>query len=140
MGEQRLKGLAWILVIVVAFILALTTSCGDETAAVDNADDLLDRWKAAGLEVGDHAALDKPALGKSAECKRGLVSGVETTICRYPSDKAAAAAQAAGLELVGATTGAALPRGKVLLVVADRSKADSDGKIINKLTKLFRGR
>ena len=140
MDELRLKGLAWVLVAVVAVILAVTASCGDASrAAVDNADDLLGRWQAAGLEVGDHTSLDQHPLGK-AECKRGLVSGVETTVCVYPSDQAAAAAQPAGLKLVGATTGAALPRGKVLLVVADRANADKDGKIINKLTKLFVGR
>lgn len=117
------------------------SGCGSDSAAAapEKADDVLESWKSAGLEVGEHALMPKHELGE-ARCVRGEVSKIETTLCTYPSDEAANQAQAAGLTVVGSTTGAALARGKLLLVVSDRKDADKDGKTINSLTKTFLGR
>jgi hypothetical protein len=121
-------------------LLAGVGACGDENpGAATDPKEVVARWQKAGLEVGAHAVIDKHNLGE-ASCARGKVGGVETTLCLYASDEAAKAAQPAGLKAVGKTTGAALPRGPMLLVVADRAKADPDGKTINKITKTFLGR
>jgi hypothetical protein len=127
--------------IMIIFTLAAWTAagCGDEPAAPDKADDVLETWKSAGLEVGEHALLPKHELG-DARCVRGEVGQIETTLCSYRSDEAATAAKVAGHELVGSTTGTALARGKLLLVVSDRTDAHKDGKTIHTLTKTFLGR
>ena len=114
-------------------------ACDDSKPAPDTEADVLAMWTHAGLAVGDHQPLADHNLG-DADCQRGEISGVETTICGYESADAAKAAQPAGLSLVGAVTGASLPRGKVLLVVADRNNRDPSGKTIHAVTKAFLGR
>ncbi len=123
-----------------ALAIILVAACGseDKTPAKDAAQ-VLERWQKAGLEVGEFEPVEVKSLD-GAECRRGAVAGVETTLCRFADDDAAKAAAPAGLKLVANTTGAALPRGPLLLVVADRKGADPSGKTINKMTKIFLGR
>jgi hypothetical protein len=124
--------------VMAALAVMLAAGCGDN-AAPEDASDVVKSWKAAGLEVGEMTALDEHELGE-ASCERGEVKGVETTLCAYDSDEAAEAARPAGLAAVGDATGSALANGKVLLIVADRDKADPDGKTINQMTKVFMGK
>lgn len=114
-------------------------ACGDSKPAPESKDDVLNLWSIAGLTVGDHEPLAEHKLG-DADCQRGTVGGVETTVCSYATADAAKAAQPAGLDMVGGVTGASLPRGKVLLVVADRNNTDPNGKTIQAVTKSFLGR
>jgi hypothetical protein len=127
--------------IIITTALLAGFGCGSDssTAAAEKPDDVIEAWRTAGLEVGEHAPLAEHVLGE-AECVRGEVAKVETTVCSYATDDAAKQAQNAGLGMVGSTTGASLARGKLLLVVADRGSHDKDGKAINALTKSFLGR
>jgi hypothetical protein len=65
------------------------------------------------------------------------VDGLGVTLCSYPDEAGAKAAEPAGLAAVGDATGTALSRGRLLLVVADRAKADPTGKTIDRITKVF---
>ncbi|HUH01451.1 MAG TPA: hypothetical protein VML75_05610 [Kofleriaceae bacterium] len=126
------------LAVIVAAVLA--AACGSDSAkSPENADAVFGAWTNAGLEVSEHAPLEKHDLG-DARCMRGEVAKVETVVCAYDSAEAATKARDAGLAMVGQHTGASLARGTLLLIVTDRAKADPDGKTINLLTKTFLGR
>ncbi len=122
-------------------LAALTVACGDEDkpATAATADAVLAAWTEAGFDVAALQPLEKHDLGK-ADCRRGPIGGVETTLCVYENEGAASVARSAGLARVGDATGAALVRGRMMLVVADRDKADPEGKTINKMTRIFLGR
>jgi hypothetical protein len=70
------------------------------------------------------------------DCQSGAVEGVEVLLCSFATPAEAKAAEDAGLSWVGAATGASQAHGAVLIVVADRKKADPNGKTINQLMKL----
>jgi hypothetical protein len=128
--------------LVVAALLLLAACSKEEKqspAASGGAPAVVDAWKKAGLTVGTMDTVDGAKYG-GGECKAGQVSGVDTVLCTYPTAEAAKTAEAAGLEAVGEATGSAIAQGKVLLVVADRRKADPEGRTINQMTKLFRGK
>jgi hypothetical protein len=92
---------------------------------------LVDAWKTAGLTVTDMKS--STAFGKN--CEAGAVNKVEVVICDLGSADEAKKAEAAGLTWVGGTTGAAWVSGQLVIAVADRKKADINGKTINQLMK-----
>ena len=57
-------------------------------------------------------------------------------MCTFKSAEEARGAEDKALAWVGDTTGAAKAHGPVLIVVADRKKADPSGKIIHQLITL----
>lgn len=121
--------------------LLLAPGCGDDKPAAKDpdsrtADDVFGELTASGLVIDGVAATDGAALA-ATDCTRASASKLEVTVCRYPDEAAARAAQPAGLVAVGEATGAALHHGRLLLVVADRGKVDPAGKLINQITKAF---
>ena len=119
--------------------LALAACGNDRPSPPAGRDGVLAAWKQAGLTVSAMSEADGKALG-GGDCRAGTVSGLDVTLCSYGSDKAASAAQDAGLTSVGSATGASLAQGSMLLVVADRRNADPSGRTIDQITKAFRGR
>jgi hypothetical protein len=124
------------IVIVVALLCPALSACEEETEAASSV--VINSWLQQGLGPADFQAFDGKALGKDAKCKQGKLSGIETTICQYPDADAARAARPAGLTHVGEVTGVALPVGTLLLIVADRDKADPLGRKINEIVTIFR--
>ncbi|MBV8762663.1 MAG: hypothetical protein JO257_35585 [Deltaproteobacteria bacterium] len=96
-------------------------------------DGVIDAWKKGGLQPSAFTEA-KTDLGK--DCASGTVNKLDVMVCTYPSDKDAKAAEDAGLKWVGDTTGASRAQGDVLIVVADRKKADPNGKTINQIVTL----
>ncbi len=96
---------------------------------------LLDGWRKANLTVSAFTADKNNAIGPT--CHSGTVSGVDVVWCGFPAEDQAKAAEAKGLEWVGAATGTALVSGKQLLAVVDRRAADPSGRTINAITKGF---
>ena len=124
-------------VVLVAMAPLLACTGGDAAnPSSRTVDTVLVELATAGLVVEDAREADGAALGGGA-CKRGLVRGVEVTLCRYQDPAAARAAEPAGLTVVGETTGTALARGPLLLVVADRAGKDREGKTIDAVTRAF---
>lgn len=120
-------------------LLLLATACSKDNGAALAAggsgarDVLLNAWKHGGLEVS--AMAPKPvSFGK--DCQGGTVNGVEVVVCAYATPAEAKAAEDTGLTLVGEATGISQAKGAVLIVAVDRTKADPNGRTLNKLTKL----
>ncbi|MEO6774610.1 MAG: hypothetical protein ABI467_16625 [Kofleriaceae bacterium] len=95
---------------------------------------LIAAWKTGGLAPSAFAAVKDSPVG--TDCQAGTVNHVDVMVCSYPSAEAAKAAQDLGLQWVGDTTGIATPKGSLLIVAADRKKADPKGTTINQLVKL----
>lgn len=134
-----------VLSLVAALVLVLAACSEDKAQAAGKGpapddDALIAAWKKAGLEVSPFTNAD--AAPYSAQtCRAGTVGGVDVTICSYDTGEDAAAAEDPALALLekgGATTASALVRGKKLLVVVDKRKADPSGRSINAITSAFR--
>jgi len=114
--------------------ILFAAACGNSGPAGD----FTNAWKLAGLDPQGFNSVDAKNLG--GKCQAGKVSGVDTTLCEYETADAAKQAEAAGLAQVGDTTGASLAQGKYLLVLADRGRADPNGKKIRDIAAAFRNR
>lgn len=124
-------------VLVVAALGAACESDSETKSAPTSIDEVVSAWTEVGLDASKLAAADERTLA-ATQCRRGPIGGVDVTICSYPEDTAALEAREAGLKQIGETTGTALPAGRLLLVVADRDKADPHGKTINTIAKTFK--
>lgn len=118
--------------------MVLVAACGKGgdgggSAATTPRDGVLDTWKKAGLAPSVFTAAQNSPVGK--DCAQGTVNNVDVLVCNFASDAEATAAVDAGLKWVGDTTGISVPKGSVLVVAADRKKADPSGTTINKLMK-----
>jgi hypothetical protein len=119
-----------------ALALAACAKAESQQAASGSGSALTSAWTKAGLTVSALTDDKSGAIGKT--CKSGTVSGVDVVHCTFDDEAAAKAAEAKGLEWVGAATGTALVRGKALLAVVDRRNADPSGRTINAITRAFR--
>jgi len=131
-----------VMAIVAAGLLAAACSKEEKKpspAAAGGSPAVVDAWKKAGLTVGAFDPVDGAKYG-GGDCKGGQVSGIDTVLCTYTTAELAKQAEAQGLETIGEATGSAIAQGAVLLVIADRSKADPQGRTINQMMKLFRGK
>ena len=118
-----------------AILLAalLAAACSKSDSAATARDKVLDAWKAEKLAPSAFAAATV-AVGK--DCQAGTVEGIDALVCNFASPAEAKAAEDAGLAWVGPTTGASQAHGAALVVLADRKKADPNGRTINRLMKL----
>ena len=66
----------------------------------------------------------------------GTVNKVDVLVCNFDTSDAAKQANDAGLQWIGDTTGSSQVRGTLIIVVADRHKADPNGRTINQIFKL----
>jgi hypothetical protein len=119
------------MILVLAAVLALV-ACGKDKPATPR-DAVLDAWKAGKLNVGPLAPATV-AFGK--DCQGGAIDGIDVLVCNFATPDEAKAAEAPGLGWVGPATGASQAHGAALVVVADRKKADPNGRTINQLMKL----
>ena len=120
-------------------IAALFVAACEKSTAPSGRSEIVAAWKSNGLKVGDLNKSDGKGVG-SEDCQAGSVEGLEVTLCSFATAKDAVLAEDKGLALVGDNTGASIAQGPVLLVVADRGKSDPEGKTLDKLTKVFRGK
>jgi hypothetical protein len=116
----------------VLLIAIVAAACG-KSSGPSSRDALLDAWKAGGLETTPFSAAQSP-VGK--DCAQGTVAKVDVLVCTFATADEAKAAQDAGLQWVGDTTGASQAKGTFLIAAADRRKADPSGKTINQIFKL----
>ena len=108
---------------------------GDQNAPSGSGakDTVLDAWKKGGLDVSAFA----PAQTKiGTDCSAGTVAKLDVVICNFPTADAAKTATNLGLQWVGDTTGSSQAKGTLVIAVADRKKADPNGKTINQIFKL----
>jgi hypothetical protein len=124
----------WILVIVAAIGCSKEEGAKPGAPAASSSDAVIEAWQKGGLAPSPFTPATV-AFGK--DCRSGTVGGVDVLLCAYASDAEAKAAEEPALAWVGDTTGISRAAGKVLIVAADRRKADPTGKTINQLTKLL---
>jgi hypothetical protein len=117
----------------IALIALLAAACSKSDTSASARDKLLDAWKADKLAPSAFTAATV-AVGK--DCQTGTVEGIDVLVCNFASPAEAKAAEDAGLAWVGPTTGASQAHGAALVVLADRKKADPNGRTINRLLKL----
>jgi len=96
-------------------------------------DAVIDAWKKGGL---DASAFEPAQTSVGKDCSTGTVNKVAVLLCTFDTPDAAKAAQDAGLQWVGDTTGMSRAKGSLVIAVADRHKADPNGKTINQIFKL----
>jgi hypothetical protein len=109
----------------------------DGTVAVDS---VLAAWGAAGLDTKAVINLEPDAWTAGA-CSRGLVAGLDVLICEYPGDDTLATGEQkimSDWEEESVATAAVVRTSRTLLAVADRNKADPNGRTIARLVKIFR--
>ncbi|HET9987736.1 MAG TPA: hypothetical protein VFQ65_04435 [Kofleriaceae bacterium] len=114
-------------------VIILLAACGNGGGNASR-DALIAAWKTGGLAPSAFTAVKDSPVGN--DCQAGTVNNVDVMVCSYPTPDAAKAAQDLGLKWVGDTTGIATPKGSLLIVAADRKKADTKGTTINQLVKL----
>ncbi len=122
------------LIICVALAAGLGAgACSKDKKTASSTDDVVAAWKKGGLEPGK---LEKTKTDIGKDCSKGTVNKLDVLVCAFPSEKDAAAAEDAGLAWVGDTTGVSKAVDKMLIVVADRKKADVNGKVMNQIITL----
>lgn len=115
------------------FLIALAVvGCSKEKGATSR-DGVVEAWKKGGLEP---SALTAAKTDVGTDCASGTVNKIDVLVCTFKSEKEAKDAEDKGLTWVGDNTGASKAQGEMLIVVADRKKADPNGKVINQLITL----
>jgi hypothetical protein len=125
-----------------AVLLVLAAACGKGDDKNPNAgptgggarDAVVDAWKKGGLDVSELKPA-QVAVGK--DCATGTVAKLEVLVCTFASADEAKTAQDLGLQWVGdSPAGMSQAKGSLVIAVADRHKADPNGKTINQIFKL----
>lgn len=113
--------------------LLVIAACHKGKTGPSSRDGVVEAWKKGGLTP---SALTTAQTDVGKDCASGTVNKLDVLVCTFPSDKEAKAAEDAGLKWIGDTTGASRAQGDELIVVADRHKADPNGKTINQIVTL----
>lgn len=116
-------------------VLLAAAACGKDTPkGATSRDGVVAAWKKGGLSPSELKPAKTDVVGK--DCASGTVNKLDVLVCTFSSAADAKAAEDAGLAWVGDTTGVAKAQGEILIVVADRKKADVSGKTITQLIEL----
>src|SRR5690349_1148411 len=122
--------------------LALLAGCGGGKSKVpQGADEAQKAWQKAGLTASDFAKIDGAPYA-NGKCSAGTVDGLRTIVCEYGDEAALSRGEQAAYQTLddAPNTGAVVKIGKSLLVVTDTAKIDPNGKKMNKLANVFRGK
>lgn len=114
-------------------VIVMVVACSKANKGPSSRDGVIAAWKKGGLEPSAFTPA-KTDVGK--DCATGTINKLDVLVCTYPTAQDAKAAEDAGLQWVGDTTGASRAQGETLIVVADRHKADPNGKTINQIVTL----
>ena len=126
----HLRKLAWL---VPALALAACGKGGDAARPGGPRDAVIAAWKADKLTP---SAMTPATVAFGKDCQSGTVESVDVLVCSFASPAEAKAAEDQGLTWIGSATGASQAHGAALIVLADRKKADPNGRMINRLMKL----
>jgi hypothetical protein len=102
-------------------------------------DEVLAAWRNAGL-APEGFTFATPPPGTASYCERGLVRGVETTVCEYADEQALGrGAQQVKQEWarVDVHTGVILRAKRTTMVAIDRERREPSGKTISQMAKVF---
>ncbi|HZJ64637.1 MAG TPA: hypothetical protein VFD36_14060 [Kofleriaceae bacterium] len=127
----RTIGVAVAVVAVVALVACSKSGAFDKSGSARDA--VVEAWKADKLAP---SALTAAQVAFGKDCQSGTIEGIDVLLCNFASADEARAAEDGGLAWVGQATGASQAHGAALVVLADRKKADPNGRTINRLMKL----
>lgn len=127
------KGIAMRTMVFLLALVACSKAGNGDKAAAGPRDVVIDAWKAAKLTP---SALTPATVTFGKDCQSGTVEGLDVLLCSFASAAEAKVAENPGYTWVGEATGMAQAHGAVLIVLADRRKADPSGRTINRLMKL----
>jgi hypothetical protein len=117
-------------------VALLATGCSKSSQGV-HLKQVNDSFASAGFKLDSFQPAD-PGRFSAQKCVQGLLDGVDSVVCEYGSAEAVTRGRKAGEDWIGqATTGAVLINGYTLLAVADRGRADPNGKLIHKITQAY---
>jgi hypothetical protein len=117
--------------LVAALALSACSKGGDKPAGPRDA--VIAAWKADKLTP---SAMAPATVTFGADCQSGTIENLDALVCSFASPAEAKAAEDQGLSWIGSVTGASQAHGSALIVLADRKKADPNGRMINRLMKL----
>jgi hypothetical protein len=117
--------------LVPALALVACGKGGDKPAGPRDA--VIAAWKADKLTP---SAMSPAKVAFGVDCQSGTVEAIDVLVCSFASPADAKAAEDPGLGWIGTVSGASQAHGSALIVVADRKKADPNGRMINRLMKL----
>jgi hypothetical protein len=117
----------------IALALLLVAACSKDKSGPSSRDGVVAAWKKGGLEPSELKPV-KSDVGK--DCAQGTVNKLDVLVCTFATEAEAKAAEDKGYAWVGDTTGASKALSEQLVVVADRKKADPQGRVINQLLTL----
>jgi hypothetical protein len=126
-----MRGHTKLALLVPALALAACSKGGDKPAGPRDA--VIAAWKADKLTP---PALAPATVAFGKDSQSGAVESLDVLVCSFASPAEAKAAEEPGLAWIGSATGASQAHGSALIVVADRKKADPNGRMINRLMKL----
>ena len=118
-------------VLIAALAAAACGKGGDKPAGPRDA--VIAAWKADKLTP---SAMTPATVAFGKDCQSGTVESIDALVCSFGSPAEAKAAEDQGLSWIGSVTGASQAHGSALIVLADRKKADPNGRMINRLMKL----
>ena len=118
---------SWLLIALAA------VACSKSGKGASSKDGVIVAWKKGGLDPSDLKET-KSNIGK--DCATGTVNKLDVLVCTFANEKEAKAAEDSGLEWVGDNTGVSKAQGELLIVVADRKKADPTGKVMSQVIGL----
>lgn len=118
---------------ILTIALAACGKGGDAAKAGGPREAVLEAWKADKLAP---SPLTAATVAFAKDCQTGTVENLDVLLCSFASPAEAKAAEDPGLTWIGSATGASQAHGAALIVVADRKKADPNGRMINRLMKL----
>ena len=120
------------LAVLVAALAAAACGKGSDKPAGPR-DAVIAAWKADKLTP---SAMTPVKVAFGVDCQSGTVESLDALVCSFGSPAEAKAAEDQGLSWIGSVTGASQAHGSALIVLADRKKADPNGRMINRLMKL----
>jgi hypothetical protein len=116
-----------------ASVLALAACGKGADKAATPRDAVLDAWKAGTIAPSGMTAA---TVTFAKDCQSGTVENLDLLLCNFATPDEAKAAEPQGEVWIAKATGSSQAHGAALIVLADRRKADPNGRTINKLMKL----
>jgi hypothetical protein len=127
----------WLALLIVASLLSVA---GCRRKAVDFIEPGMAALRDAGLAVDGFQAVDARRFGALA-CREGHVGAFDALVCDYGTPESWVRGKKAAEDWIGAAlTGTWAARDRLLLVVADRARADPSGKQLSQIVRAFSGR
>jgi len=133
MGTDRIARIC-----VVALMALAAVACKKPAEGGVHLDDVQGAFGKADWKSSPFAPIDA-AKFSAQKCVGSSIEGVDVVLCEFGSEEAKLRGKHAVESWVAeAVTGAALDNGRTVLGLADRARADPNGKIIHQVTKAYR--